>query len=233
MHLILPMAGEGSRFLREGILKPKPLLEFRGKPLYVNAINSFCENNEVQSLSFIVQKKHNLEFSISIDIQSRYPGANILTLDSVTAGAAETTYLCLKEFEFGSDPVTVVDADQSFSLPLISKSAQLSDFFIGTVNASSPAFSYVEVKGSRILRIVEKEVISDRAVAGIYGFRDASRLISTFEQTRDWPTAAEKYMSSLVTLMLQDKAVGTEVKLASHTPLGTPMELNLALEQEA
>lgn len=38
LHIIMPMAGEGTRFLKEGWTTPKPLIELKGIPLFVRAI---------------------------------------------------------------------------------------------------------------------------------------------------------------------------------------------------
>ena len=35
LHIIMPMAGEGSRFLKEGWMVPKPLIQLHGDPLVV------------------------------------------------------------------------------------------------------------------------------------------------------------------------------------------------------
>ena len=40
LHIIMPMAGEGTRFLKEGWTTPKPLIELKGIPLFVRAIRS-------------------------------------------------------------------------------------------------------------------------------------------------------------------------------------------------
>ena len=40
LHIIMPMAGEGSRFARAGWTTPKPLIELRGVPLFQRAISS-------------------------------------------------------------------------------------------------------------------------------------------------------------------------------------------------
>ena len=40
LHIIMPMAGEGSRFRNAGWATPKPLIELKGKPLFVRAIES-------------------------------------------------------------------------------------------------------------------------------------------------------------------------------------------------
>ena len=37
--LIMPMAGNGSRFSEQGYTVPKPLIEVDGKPMFVQAID--------------------------------------------------------------------------------------------------------------------------------------------------------------------------------------------------
>ena len=43
LHLIMPMAGEGSRFVKEGYIQPKPLIEYQGIPLFMRAVNRLLE----------------------------------------------------------------------------------------------------------------------------------------------------------------------------------------------
>ena len=40
LHLILPMAGRGSRFFENGFVCPKPLIEIAGKPFFYWATTS-------------------------------------------------------------------------------------------------------------------------------------------------------------------------------------------------
>jgi len=40
LHIIMPMAGEGSRFVKEGWTTPKPLIELKGIPLFKIGIMS-------------------------------------------------------------------------------------------------------------------------------------------------------------------------------------------------
>lgn len=40
LHSIMPMVGEGSRFMKEGWTTPKPLIELHGLPLFKRAISS-------------------------------------------------------------------------------------------------------------------------------------------------------------------------------------------------
>ena len=45
LHIVMPMAGEGSRFLKEGWTTPKPLIELNGQPLFKHAISSVTDKD--------------------------------------------------------------------------------------------------------------------------------------------------------------------------------------------
>ena len=54
----MPMAGEGSRFRDAGWTTPKPLIELKGKPLFLRAIESVKVPGTEMKYSFIVRKEH-------------------------------------------------------------------------------------------------------------------------------------------------------------------------------
>ena len=59
LHIIMPMAGEGTRFLKEGWTTPKPLIELKGIPLFVRAIRSVIMDDINLKYSFIVRQDPN------------------------------------------------------------------------------------------------------------------------------------------------------------------------------
>ena len=58
LHIIMPMAGEGSRFRKEGWTTPKPLIELNEMPLFVRAIQSVEISDVRMKYSFIVRQDH-------------------------------------------------------------------------------------------------------------------------------------------------------------------------------
>ena len=54
INLIMPMAGEGSRFAKNGIYTPKPLIEIKGKPFFYWSAQSILKNVEIKELVFVV-----------------------------------------------------------------------------------------------------------------------------------------------------------------------------------
>lgn len=55
LHIIMPMAGEGSRFKQEGWTTPKPLIELNGQPLFKHSISSVSADGINLKYSFIVR----------------------------------------------------------------------------------------------------------------------------------------------------------------------------------
>ena len=70
LHIIMPMAGEGSRFLKEGWDIPKPLIELRGIPLFIRAINSVKSDVVPMKYSFIVRQEHIDKYQIDEKIKT-------------------------------------------------------------------------------------------------------------------------------------------------------------------
>ena len=85
LHIIMPMAGEGSRFKDAGYDVPKPLIKFEGKELYRHALDSLNFDNYdfyygklTIKYTFIVRKEFIDNYHIDEEIKKYYPDANIL-----------------------------------------------------------------------------------------------------------------------------------------------------------
>ena len=55
MQIIIPMAGQGSRFIRAGYTTPKPLIQIHNKPMIEYVVNLYPPNNK---FLFICNKEH-------------------------------------------------------------------------------------------------------------------------------------------------------------------------------
>ena len=232
----MPMAGEGSRFLKEGWTTPKPLIELDSVPLFLRAIGSVAIEGVPMRHSFIVRQEHIDRYGIDQKIRAHLPEANIFSVAQTTRGAVET---CLKAEESlkPDDGVVVLDCDlefrsQQYAEYVKEKLSQSEDEVDGGVLVSfeseSPRYSYAAVdEGMRVMRTAEKEVISRHALCGAYVFatargflRAAHRLLA--EPVFDKP---EYYVSLLYNYLLAD---GETVRLSTmedYRSYGTPEEL--------
>jgi dTDP-glucose pyrophosphorylase len=163
--LIMPMAGNGSRFQSQGYTKPKPLIDVKGKPMFVFAVETI--GLEFDDYIFIVRKEHNIVDAI----KEYYPTAKIVELDALTEGAA-CSVLTADAYLNDDDSVFISNCDQVInwnSENLISNKD--SDGVILTFDCPErdPKWSFAETDTTgNVIRVAEKQPISDHATTGHY-----------------------------------------------------------------
>jgi len=132
MKIIIPMAGLGTRFQKAAdtnpeYKKPKPFINVKGFPMVRWATGSlpFIEHpgQKVTSklratpkdLTFVILKKHDDDYGLEKGLREIYSNEiNIVKLDAVTRGAAETAYMA-KDFVDMEDELIITDSDHYFA----------------------------------------------------------------------------------------------------------------------
>lgn len=235
LHIIMPMAGEGSRFANAGWTTPKPLIPLDGKPLFLHAVDSVRIPGIKLKYSFIVRQEHIDKYGLDKDIKAILPEANIFSVLKTTRGAVET---CLKAESAVSpdDAVIVMDCDLEFSSqkfnkliksaleqsPDVAKGGALVSF-----ESDSPKYSYaeVDVKG-KVIRTAEKEVISNHALCGAYFFSSANEFLEKANELVNAPMEKpELYVSLLYNRLLSDGSPVYLAPMEHYRSFGTPEEL--------
>ena len=92
MKILIPMAGEGSRFSKEGYTFPKPLIDIKGKPM----IQAVVENLDFDcEYIFLVRKSHVEKYSGLLDTLDRITNGRYqhVVVDELTEGEACTALL--------------------------------------------------------------------------------------------------------------------------------------------
>ncbi|MDE1154580.1 MAG: NTP transferase domain-containing protein [Acidobacteriaceae bacterium] len=239
MNLVMPMAGRGSRFAREGILTPKPLVELGGKPFFwwaVESIRRSAPGGALEQISFVVLEEHIERFHIDQTILGFYPEAKVIAIPEVTAGSAETAAIGLRVID-NSAPVAINDCDHAFLTGPLEETIHAlthgnASAALMTFQSSNPGFSYVRFdENGKIIGTVEKQVVSTYAIAGCYLFRSAALYLQHYEQYLKSCSYQELFISGIYNNEIL--ASGGNVKLHSlldHFPFGTPEEYR-AVEQ--
>lgn len=236
LHIIMPMAGEGSRFKKEGWETPKPLISLHGIPLFLRAINSVVTESISAKYSFIVREEHIHQYHIDNMILMNIPGARIFSVEKTTRGAVETCLVA--ETNIGEDDaIIVMDCDLEFKssrfdyLIKESLSQKPEDSIKGVLvsfNSNSPKYSYAEIDNNgMVVRTAEKEVISSHALCGAYFFGSGSCFLSAAHALLKEPCfkKPEYYVSLLYNKIIRE---GGDVRLAEmeeYYSYGTPEEL--------
>lgn len=232
----MPMAGEGSRFKKEGWTTPKPLIELNGKPLFLHAISSVAAPGIQLKYSFIVRQEHIKEYEIDKGIKNILPKANIFSVAKTTRGAVETCLIAESAIA-DDDAVIVMDCDLEFRSKkfleiILSILKQPVDFAEGgalvSFQSTDPRYSYAALgKDGYVTKTAEKDPISNHALCGAYFFSTGKRFKQVAHQLLNEPEfkKPEYYVSLLYNYLLK---AGEKVQLASmeeYYSYGTPEEL--------
>lgn len=231
LALIMPMAGRGSRFARDGIAVPKPLIDLAGKPFFWWAVESVRRRVELRELLFVVLREHVLAHAIDRVIAGHYSDAQIVVIDEPTEGAAETGAIGVAALQ-ADGPFALNDCDHAFrAMDLPALASVLADGAAGALvgfRSTSPAYSYVELTHDdppQVRGTVEKRVVSPFAITGCYFFAGRSVFADALAEYRRACPYDELFVSGLFnTLCGSGQRVAFQA-LDRHCSFGTPEEL--------
>jgi dTDP-glucose pyrophosphorylase len=177
------MAGHGSRFSKAGYIVPKPLIPVLGRPmieLVIDNLKPSCNHRFI----FICQEQHLRNYPLRALLEARAPSCEIIEVGAVTEGAA-CTVLLAKQYINNTDQLMIANCDQYIDVDINQYLGSLTpgiDGLIMTMRESSNKWSYIELDSqNEIIRVVEKEVVSDEATVGIYNYQHGSDFVSAAE----------------------------------------------------
>lgn len=228
VNLVMPMAGRGSRFAAQGIAEPKPLIDLGGKPFFWWAVESVRRAATIEQMVFVILQEHIDSWSLDQRIRDFYPEALILAMPDVTSGSAETAALGAEKLT-GDAPLVINDCDHAFLAPDLDRTiTQLQQTVAGTLvtfRSQSPNYSFVQFgPDGSITGTVEKQVVSEFAIAGCYLFGSSELFLNHYENyLRDCPYP-ELFVSGIYNQMLQRQLAVSQVVLEEHFAFGTPDE---------
>ena len=236
MKILIPMAGEGSRFVKEGYTFPKPLIDVRGKPM----IQSVVENLDFDcEYIFLVRKKHVEQYSGLIDTLDRITNGrfNYVEVDGLTAGAACTALLAEKYID-NDEGLLIANSDQHIEYErenfITLKSLTNVDAMVYTFNAVHPKWSFVKTNSRGfVTEVAEKRPISNIATCGIYWYRRGSDFVKYAKQMieKDIRVNNEFYIAPVYNELIQDGKTLVPFYVHKMWGIGTPEDLRYFLEK--
>lgn len=236
LNIVVPMAGRGSRFAEAGYVDPKPLIPIHGKPMIQWVIKNLTPKISHRFI-FIAQREHAENYGLANKLATWAPGSALILLDGTTDGAARTV-LEAKALINNENPLVIANSDQwidadfnEFIKGFVSESV---DGMIMTMEADDPKWSFVDLDQKGLAtRVVEKEVISNFATVGIYGFARGSDFVKSAERmiAEDFKVNGEFYVAPAYNWLIQEgKSVGI-FPVGSEADgmygLGIPSDLDL------
>ncbi len=184
LNIVIPMAGRGSRFQKEGYQLPKPLIPVHGKPMIQVVINNLSPQCEHRFI-FLCLAEHIKEYGVDQQLMEWAPESKIVLVDAVTEGAACTVLLAKDYINTGS-PLMIANSDQWVDIDIDDylnyMDTSNADGLIMTMWADDPKWSYIRLNPEGIpCEVVEKKVVSNEATVGIYNYKHGSDFVSAAE----------------------------------------------------
>ena len=236
LNIVIPMAGEGSRFADRGYSFPKPLIQMPNGDPMIKMVMDCLECYDANWI-FIVRKEHEERYRLSTILprmleEWKPNSVSVHQLHETTEGAA-CTVLEVESQIRSNDPLIVVNSDQYFVCDsdeffndMIDREA---DGGILTFKSFHPKWSFVKLLNSiDVVRVAEKEPISNDATVGLYWWKhghyfvdSARRMIELNERVN-----GEFYVAPTFNQMITYNKKVVAYKVAFMAGVGTPEDLD-------
>ena len=240
-HVVIPMAGEGSRFRDAGYKTPKPFIPVGDKPMIQWVIENILPRKiplDHYKLKFhlIVRTSHvkgnqldKLFWDVPSNVSYTYH-----TTDGLTEGAACSVLLAEEEIN-NNDPLLIVNSDQYLEWdPDIFYKCLLNPEYDGTIltfyqpDPQDVKWSYAKVnREGSVAEVQEKKWISPYATVGLYGWRKGKDFVNYAKQMikKNIRVKNEFYVCPVYNEAIEDGQT-VRVKLCSGMwGLGVPEDL--------
>tara|TARA_A100000172_G_scaffold73687_1_gene55388 strand:+ start:1123 stop:2277 length:1155 start_codon:yes stop_codon:yes gene_type:complete len=226
-NILVPMAGLGSRFIKEGFKVPKQIINIKDKHLIDISLD--CLDYKNCNLIFVLRDEHVYNHHMDELLVKKFGSdIKIVVLDKLTDGSV-CSCLFAEEYIDNDAPLVIHTLDIEFRPvfdPHVMETLDV-DGLILTFKSNSTNYSYAQLdKDGNVTKTAEKKSISPNACVGIYGFKKGSDFCKYAREMieRNLRTKNEFYISPLYNLLIED---GKKIKTQSVDKMhifGTPDE---------
>lgn len=245
LNIVIPMAGEGSRFKKAGYETPKPFIDVFGKPMIQYVVENLTPY-EPHRFIFIVRREHEKLIKEHLSFATD----SVVYVDEPTEGAACTVLLAQHLID-NEEPLVLANSDQfivwndksqirrgddgSFWRETNNLQDMLNTYRhrdaeggIAYFNALHPKWSYVAFNHNGLVtKVAEKQAISENATCGIYYFREGGKFVWAAKQmiSKDIRTNGEFYVCPVYNELIKEWAPVVGYKVHTMLGMGTPEDL--------
>ena len=229
MNIFIPLGGKGERFSKMGFIKPKPLIEIFDKTMIEYVIDNLTINEDDNVFIIYDSKLDSHDFSSYIF--TKYPFVKFIKV-AETSGASETLYhgidYIFKNYTY-HNRCLILDCDTFYTENIIQmfRESHHNAIFFTKNYETKPIYSYIELDNENtIIKIREKEKISDNANTGAYAFTNIYDLHKYCKYVLDNNIKFnnEPYTSCVISEMIKEGIIfkGVELNELYVFSLGTP-----------
>lgn len=173
LHIVIPMAGAGSRFKVAGYTMPKPFIDVNGKMMIEHVLDGLQIPDADYTLIILEDFRKN--YKDKLELLSKSYNVKYICVEKVTQGAS-CTALAAHKIINNKDMVVFADSDNFFNNEVFkqfikdAKERNL-DGSLLTFNTDKECFSFAKTdKDGFVTETKEKEAISNHAITGVYLF---------------------------------------------------------------
>lgn len=230
IKVLIPMAGEGSRFKDAGYKDSKPMIKVKNKTMIEIVTSNIGIDAEY---IFIVKKEDDDLYNIAEFISKNVERSKIIIQDGKLPGAVSSSLLA-KDLIDNDDHLVIANIDQYIDddIALI-----INDFILKGVDGgiltfenSDPKWSYVKNNDfGTVDAVAEKNVISNEATCGIYFWNKGSDYVKYSNKMieKDIKTNNEFYICPVYNEAIGDQKLIISHKVKAMHGMGTPGDLEI------
>ena len=233
---LIPLAGHGSRFAKEGYNDPKPLINVSGKPMIIQAANSLPNS---ENYIFVTLKDHLKNYPLEKTLKNEYPHSGIIAINEVTKGQAITCSLGLKDSDVNAslliaatDNGMIYDKNKYQKLIENENVDAIVFTFRNHVSSKNNPYMYGWVKtdsknNAKSVSVklpISKDPFNDHAIVGTFYFKKVAYFNQALRNLlkKDIKVNGEYYVDSLIGELIE---LGLNVKvfeIEDYIGWGTP-----------
>jgi dTDP-glucose pyrophosphorylase len=230
INVLIPMAGQGSRFVQAGYTTIKPLIDVNGKFMVELVIDSL---NIDANFIFVICGEHCEEYDLENILPRLRPNCTIIKTWGKQQGTTHSV-LAAKNVINNNNPLLISNADQIWNWDSEKFYTQISTEDIsGSIvtfidNTKNPKYSFAKVdENGFVIEVAEKNPISNLGTAGIYYYKFGCEFVKYAEQmiAKNIRVNNEFYVVPVYNEFIQDNKKIKAFNCNKLIELGTPEAL--------
>lgn len=237
INIVIPMAGQGSRFAKAGYEKPKPFIDVDGKPMIVRVL----ENLAYPDARYILIARHEhieKEAELVAQIEKEF-NAIFIPINKLTEGTA-CTVLYARKYINNDEQLLIANSDQIVDMNIADfiddcKDRNLDGSILTFIDHyKDPKWSFAKLdENSLVTEVKEKVVISEFATVGIYLYSKGRDFV---DASIDMIIENDRVNNEFYTCPTYNYTINEGSKIGIYNiefeqmhGIGTPEDLNLYL----
>lgn len=236
--MIMPMAGRGDRFKKEGYDKPKPLIEIDGLPMVIQAAKCLPKCDEH---TFVVLDEHFKDIDHGILLAEYFNGCHIVPIKETTQGQACTCEIALQKTKYDLDkPIMITACDNGAYYDADKYKALVDDPSVDiivwsfrnnqTSKINPDMYAWLDVDEKDNIRHVSckkfiyKDPLKTHAIIGTMFFRKARYFIDGLQKNyqENITTNGEFYVDDVLNQNIKDGLNVKVFEVQNYICWGTP-----------